>query len=250
MILGVCFLLLAQASLPSTITSPKDGAEMVLIPAGTFKMGSDDVKVEQPVHELNQPAFYIDRYEVTNALYEKFVNAAGFKAQGDWRKYAGEKLGDHPVQNLTYADCLAYATWAGKRLPTEAEWEKAARGTKQLRYPWGPEFLPKKCNSVEEGLKSTTAVGTYSADVSPYGVYDMAGNVTEWTSSPFNPYPLDKVVDQMSLAPNRRGRAMLRGGSYTTDPQGCRLTQRGTTDPKSQIAIYWLGFRCVMDPPK
>ena len=219
---------------------------MVLVPAGAFRMGSDDFKVEQPIHELNLPAYYIDKYEVTNALYDQFVKATGYKANGDWQKYAGAGLENHPVQSLTYFDCTAYAKWAGKRLPTEAEWEKAARSSKELRYPWGPAFQPKKCNSIEEDRKATTVVGFYPEDVSPYGVFDMAGNVTELTASPFNPYPLDKTVDQSVLPLDRRDRVMLRGGSYMTESKGCRLTQRGTTKPFSMI--YWVGFRCVMDP--
>lgn len=243
----LALLLQTQPALPATLVSPKDGAEMVLIPAGPFKMGSSDFKVEQPVHEMTLGAFYIDKLEVTNAMYERFVTSTGYKPVGDWKKYAGEHLENHPVQNLTLADCQAYATWAGKRLPSEEEWEKAARGTDQLRYPWGEIYLPKKCNSLEEGLKGTTPVGTYPDDVSPYGVLDMAGNVSEWTSSPFRNYPLNRPFDPSSIPAARRDRVMVRGGSYTSDAEQCRLTQRGTAPPSK--AIYWFGFRCVMSPP-
>ncbi len=246
MILPIALALLVQAAPPATIVTPTDGAEMVLIPAGPFKMGSTDFRAEQPVHEIDLPAFYIDKYEVTNAMYAKFVAATQYKPQGDWKKYAGEGLESYPVQSLTYADCLAYCGWAGKRLPTEAEWEKAARGTKGLRYAWGPEFMPKKCNSAEEGLKATAQVGAYKDDVSPYGVFDMVGNVSEWTSSTYAPYPLDRPLDPSTIPADRRGRIMVRGGSYMTEAKACRLTQRSTTMP-SVVPVYWYGFRCVMD---
>lgn len=241
-------LLAAPPALPPTFVSPVDGATMVLVPAGQFRIGSDDFKVEQPVHTLNLPALYVDTYEVTNELYEKFVKATGFQAKGDWKQFAGPGKERLPVRGLNYEDCLAYARWAGKRLPTEAEWEKAARGTKELRYPWGAAFQPGSCNSAEAKLAQPKPVGSYPNDVSPCGAYDMAGNVTEMTGSAFNPYPLDKIVDQATLPESRRNRVMLRGGSYGTDAQGCRLTQRGTTKPYT--AIPWVGFRCVMDPPE
>lgn len=231
----------------TSIVSQRDGAAMVLVPAGPFTVGSEDFKAEQPVHTVDLPAFYIDKYEVTNRLYAKFVAATLYNPVGDWKKFATSGLEDYPVQNLSLSDCLAYAGWAGKRLPTEAEWEKAARGTKALRYPWGAEFKPKSCNSADEKLDLTTQVGAYEADMSPYGAFDMAGNVTEWTVSPYQPYPLNRAPDLSLIPESRRGKVMVRGGSYRADATGCRLTQRGTANPKD--AIPWHGFRCVMDVP-
>ena len=199
-----------------SIISPKDGMEMILIPAGEFIMGSDGGdEDEKPQHKVYLPDYYIGRYPVTNAEFERFVAASGHKPraekddkgrvwQGDkweWVKGAnwchpsgpassitGKER--HPVVQVSWDDAAAYAKWAGKRLPTEAEWEKAARGTDGRTWSWGDEWVDGKCNTAEARVGDTTPVGRYSpAGDSPYGVADMAGNVCEWTADWYERYP-------------------------------------------------------------
>ena len=182
--------------------APKD---MVYIPAGEFTMGTDETDPEEraaeygiakpwlvdehPAHKVNLPAYYIDQYEATNARYKKFLDAMGRRAPADWENSQipqGHSL--YPVEMVSWDDADAFCRWDGKRLPTEAEWEKAARGTDGRIYPWGNAFDPKKTN-VGGQMGGTTAVGTYEAGKSPYGVHDLTGNVWEWTSDWYLPYP-------------------------------------------------------------
>ncbi|HZR46833.1 MAG TPA: SUMF1/EgtB/PvdO family nonheme iron enzyme, partial [Candidatus Manganitrophaceae bacterium] len=162
----------------------KEGADgMVLIPAGPFWMGLDELPPDtpwgqedaRPKHQVVLPAFYIDRYEVTFGDYQKVDPS--IRIPGRTAKF--------PVTDVTWLDADRYCRAAGKRLPTEAEWEKAARGTDARAYPWGNAFDPKKTNT---GL-SLMPVGANPDDRSPYGVFDMAGNVSEWTDSWYQPYP-------------------------------------------------------------
>jgi len=205
---------------PEVITG-KDGKEMVYIPAGEFLMGED----KKPV---SVEAFYIDRYPVTNAEYKRFMDATRHSPPQHWRRGTyPEGKADHPVVHVRWSDAAAYAEWAGKRLPTEAEWEKAARGTDGREYPWGNEFDKDKCNTNESGIWDTTPVGKYSpAGDSPYGVGDMAGNVWEWTA------------DGSGLA------AMpLRGGSWLDGRREARCASRRKHIP--QRRNEFIGFRCA-----
>lgn len=156
---------------------------MVLIPEGSFLYGE---KKEQ----IRLPAYYIDLYPVTNEQFMQFIDDTGYLPEEDadllnhWDEGiypAGRE--DHPVTWVNWHDAMAYARWAGKRLPTNEEWEKAARGADGREYPWGDEFDPRRCNSEESGPENTTPVTRYSMGVSPFGCYDMAGNVWEWTAS-------------------------------------------------------------------
>jgi formylglycine-generating enzyme required for sulfatase activity len=181
--------------------APKD---MVLVPGGEFIMGTDETDPdekaaeygigkpwlidEHPAHKVNLPAYYIDKYEVTNARYKQFVEATGRKAPADWSNGQipqGRSL--YPVEMVNWDDAAAFCRWDGKRLPTEAEWEKAARGTDGRIYPWGNEFDPKKAN-VGGSAGGTVAVGSYESGKSPYGVHDLIGNVWEWTSDWYEGY--------------------------------------------------------------
>jgi formylglycine-generating enzyme required for sulfatase activity len=165
---------------------------MVLVPAGEFTMGSpsDDnwaENDEQPQRVMFLPTFYIDQLEVSNLEYKRFIDATGWRPPPSWQEgiYAdGAEF--VPVTDVTWWDASAYAHWAGKRLPTEAEWEKAARGTDGRRFPWGAEFDPVLANN-DKTLLPVGAKG--SAGASPYGAVDMAGNVAEWTASVYAPYP-------------------------------------------------------------
>jgi len=174
---------------PAAILAEREG--MVLVPAGEFKMGSlpSDPAArpdEQPQRILNLPAFFIDQLEVTNIEYKRFVDAMGWPPPPSWRDgvYA-ENFEFLPVTDVTWWDAMAYARWAGKRLPTEAEWEKAARGTQGLRYPWEGEFAPDLANN-DIGL---LPAGSLPAGASPCNALDMAGNAAEWTASIYAPYP-------------------------------------------------------------
>jgi len=188
------------STLSSTIIHPVDSAEMILIPEGEFIMGTSDEQIEellrqfpgwnreqfadeQPQHRVYLDDFYIDKYPVTNTQFEQFVKATGCKSEGDWRGYYRKGKEKHPVVNVSWNDANAYCKWAGKRLPTEAEWEKAARGADGRIWPWGNVWDKRKCNSLDRldsGTGTTTPVGSYPAGASPYGVMDMVGNVLEW----------------------------------------------------------------------
>ena len=176
------------------------GIEFVLIPAGPFTMGANDhYDREMPVHQVYLDAYYIGKYPVTNAEYLRFVEAAGHKPPQHWEGDAvpaGKE--DHPVVYVSWDDAQAFCHWlAGEtgyalRLPTEAEWEKAARGTDGRTFPWGEELDQTRCNTHLLYLDDTTPVGQYSPQGdSPYGVADMGGNAHDWVSSAMDPYPYD-----------------------------------------------------------
>lgn len=154
--------------------------EMVQIPAGEFLMGSpagEGGKNERPQHKVYLDAYSIGRNEVTNEEYERFVKSTDYVAEGKWREHAGPGKEKHPVVCVTWNDAMAYCRWAGGSLPTEAQWEKAARGTGGRIYPWGNSWDASRCNNKGKG---TTAAGSCPEGASPYGVQDMAGNVWEW----------------------------------------------------------------------
>jgi formylglycine-generating enzyme required for sulfatase activity len=200
--------------------------EMILIPAGNFPMGDE----KQPVHV---DAFYIDKYPVTNAQYAKFVEATGRPPPPDWEGTRGTyppHMANHPVVFVNWFDAQDYAAWAGKRLLTEAEWEKAARGTDGRVYPWGDWFDKVMCNASEAGIGGTTPVGKYSPyGDSPYRVCDMAGNVWEWTATDWAPGSSSKV---------QRGGSFVNRGSYAR----CAYRYLGVPEPRNPN----VGFRCGM----
>jgi len=239
------------------ITWEKDDKEMVYIPAGDFLMGSDEnLDNESPAHTVHVDAFYIDRYPVTNEEYKRFVDATGHPApcyDVTWAQPEGynwdpdertppEGKEKHPVVLVSWEDARAYAAWAGKRLPTEAEWERAARGTDGRRWPWGSEFVEGRCNTAESGVNGTTPVGQYSpAGDSPEKVVDMVGNVWEWTSSLFRPYPYDANDGRESREAS--GWRVLRGGSWFNDLDRARCTARLDGD---FLFFNNVGFRCAV----
>ena len=207
---------------------------------------------ERPRHVAKTGAFYIDRTEVTNEEYKRFVDARNHPAPAGWR--AGRFRADEarmPVRNVTHEDASAYAEWAGKRLPTEAEWEKAARGVDGRLYPWGSVWDKKFCHHLREGEASPVVVGTYAQKASPYGCLDMLGNVMEWTDSWFAPYEgSEKGPDKEPFGAIAHVR---RGGSWTTQyakPIPTRCSARYALDPEdpgTPIILAQTGFRCVKD---
>jgi len=254
----------------------KDGAPMVLIPAGEFEMGSNDgFDNEKPVHTVYLDAFYIDKYEVTNAQYKKFVQAKKYREpEGygyidyEWKKGFKPWLGknfnedNQPVVCVSWEDAKAYADWAGKRLPTEAEWEKAARGgEKGKKYVWGDGWLPPKgagnfadqtlkkvfrdwiiIGGYDDGYAYTSPVGSFNPN--GYGLYDMAGNVWEWCAD----WCDDKYyTNSPKLNPTGTGSGsyrILRGGSWRTiNMLNLRVAYRYYDDPMDVRDA--VGFRCV-----
>ena len=246
---------------------------MVLIPAGEFQMGSNSGKSdEKPIHSVYIDAFYMDKYEVTNAQYAAFLNAKGKHTEsgktwldigsaparieyvaGVYRAKGGYE--NHPVTDVSWYGAMAYAAWAGKRLPTEAEWEKAARGNLSgLTYPWGNSIDSSKAN-YRGNIGDTTAVGKYTAN--GYGLYDMAGNVWEWCLDEYNSgfyavspsqNPLSEANSIMWILDNYTGvnsSRVLRGGSWNNNTRIVRVAFRFRTDPTSTNDD--LGFRCARD---
>jgi len=171
----------AVTSAPNTVKTkrnPKDGAEMVFVPAGDFLFGSNDYDPdEKPFRKLTIDGYWIYKYEVTVAEFRKFCQETGrdMPPTPEWGW-----TDNFPIVNTKYADAEAYAKWAGGSLPTNPQWEKAARGTDARLYPWGDEWDKTRCNSAEQGPNQTASVGSYPSGVSPYGCYDMAGNAAEW----------------------------------------------------------------------
>jgi formylglycine-generating enzyme required for sulfatase activity len=230
-----------------------DPNPMVLIPAGKFIMGFDArMPDEGPQHKVYLDSYFIDYYEVTNAQYKKFIDATKRRSPSHFRNrtYPAGKA-DHPVTEVTWYDADAYCTWAGKRLPTDQEWEKAARGTDGRMFPWGNEFDTDKANTPQRWEKlhqsgDTMPVGSFPNGVSPYGVYDMSGNVWEWTSSwykayPGNTHPSENYGEQYKT---------LKGGSWFD----CSFYKCGISAPVFNRSFFIrgthnksFGFRCAKD---
>jgi formylglycine-generating enzyme required for sulfatase activity len=251
-------------SIPPTAT-PSPGfnpAEEILIPAGSFQMGCDSSNPaetcqgdEQPLHTVTLDAYYIDKYEVTNARYKACVDAGGCTAPQSVNSYTRSPYygtstyADYPVVYVMWHQASAFCAWAGKRLPTEAEWEKAARGSSDTRkYPWG-DSAPDctKTNYWYSGVGcvgDTSRVGSYSSGASPYGVMDMAGNVWEWVQDWY-----DGNYYSMSPSSNPQGPAtgswrVLRGGSWYDNDVFVRSAIRLDSGPDGWN-YYYYGFRCV-----
>jgi len=218
---------------------------MVEIPAGPFTMGTDSGEPnEAPAHEVDLAAFMIDKFEVTNADFAVFVEATGYETYAEkqgsagWRAAYTEGKDSHPVVYVPFDDAVAYCTWAGKRLPTEAEWEKAARGPEGFFFPWGNDWDSTKANVRESGLRGTAAVGSYPPN--GYGLCDTVGNVWEWVDSPYGAYPGSDYQDS-KYSPDLRG---LRGGGWFDDEAQVRAANRNAGDPTT-TANDDIGFRCA-----
>ena len=234
---------------PKKITWEKDGREMVLIPAGSFEMGdhfSEGYKRELPVHTVTLDAFYMDTHEVTVGQFKQFVNQSEYDYDFDEIKNGGFTISDfsptddHPMIWVNWNYATAYAEWAGKRLPTEAEWEYAARGGLEgRRYPWGDEIDDSKAN-YDDNVGTTTVAGSYP--VNGYGLYDMAGNVWEWCQDRYDGNYYTNSPVNNPQGPETGRRRVLRGGSWRTHATYLRLASR-YNDPSPRDSPY--GFRCV-----
>ena len=222
------------------ITWKKDGAKMVLIPAGSFDMGSGESSDEQPVHTVYVDAFYMDEYEVTNAQYRKFMSATGHREPRYWDD-SDYNQPNQPVVGVDWNDAVAYARWAGRRLPTEAEWEYAARGGLSGRkYPWGDPISTSQAN-YGSNVGKPVPVGSYSAN--GYGLYDMAGNVYEWCSDWYDEDYYSSSPSRNPQGPSSGSYRVLRGGSWFNLPYHLRVAYRNNYIPASAYDTY--GFRCV-----
>jgi formylglycine-generating enzyme required for sulfatase activity len=224
--------------------SPTDGAEMIYVPAGEFLMGSPagvGEADEHPQRRVYLDAFWVDKTEVTVAQYRRFCHATGREMPvpppWGWQD-------NHPIVRVSWEEASAYATWARKRLPTEAEWEKAARGADGRAYPWGSNWDPSKC---VDGRQSTEPVGSRPAGASPYGVLDMAGNVWEWCSDWYDAGYYRAAPAVNPIGPASGVYVVLRGGGWDTDnPASLRSGNRkadmgAPMDPLARST----GFRCV-----
>jgi len=240
----------------------KDGAPMVLIPEGSFPMGvphgdRDGGRDEYPRHDVFVNDFYIDKFELTNSRYLEFVKATNHRIPQNpknatrnlWEgETITESLADRPVVNVDWADAQAYCQWAGKRLPTEAEWEKAAKGTADRRFPWGNvEPTNKHLNFNQQwiGEKTLMPVGSYELGKSPFGVYDMAGNVWEWVNDWYDAKYYEKSPAKNPTGPESGTKRVLRGSGWQNETPTVRIFTRVDSDPT--IRNESTGFRCAMD---
>ncbi len=242
----------------------KDGAPMIVVPAGSFPMGvpdgdRDGGRDEYPRHEVFVDRFAIDKYEVTNGLYLTFVKSTGHRVpqnpknptrnlwQGD---SITDSLVDRPVINVDWFDAAAYCKWAGKRLPREAEWEKAAKGTSDRRFPWGnvePTAKYLNYNQRWIGEKTLMPVGSYEAGKSPFGVYDMAGNVWEWVNDWYDAQYYEKSPQKNPQGPEAGVKKVIRGAGWQNETPTVRIFTRVESDPT--IRNESTGFRCAADAP-
>ncbi|HSH02486.1 MAG TPA: formylglycine-generating enzyme family protein, partial [Anaerolineae bacterium] len=274
----------------TTRTSPLPNSsityDQVLIPATTFMMGSNDGQSdEKPIHEVRLDAFWLDKTEVTNEMFATFVNATNYKTTAEekgesyvyngsfwdsvsgayWQAPTGPSsningLANHPVIHVSWHDAHAYCQWAGGRLPTEAEWELAARGPNVLTYPWGNTFdgqnlnycdnqceFDHKDNDFNDGYQQTAPVGSYPTGTSPYGALDMTGNVWEWVADWYaSDYYTNSPINNPQ-GPTSGNERVLRGGSWYVTSDYVRAAIRGRFIPVNGFIL--IGFRCASSFP-
>jgi formylglycine-generating enzyme required for sulfatase activity len=229
--------------------NPRDDAVLHWIPGGEFVMGSDAFSGERPPHRVRVSPFWLCRTEVTHEMYARFAAEAGHRPSNilSEERFAQPR---QPVVGIDWADAAAYARWAGGRLPTEAEWEFAARGTDGREFPWGSE-LPDPARAVYglDFLKGQAApVGSRPGDVSPFGILDLAGNVSEWCADWAGPYPA--AVDQPLIDPQGPAAGtcrVRRGGCYYYAGAGLRACERYSSSPVPALSYRHIGFRYVLD---
>ena len=288
-------LCLAASTVAAANDEPKAPDGMVLVPGGSFLMGGEDGQPhEMPVHEVRVDPFYMDEREVTNAQFAEFVSATGYVTEAErwgwslvflphieggervagaewwlrvdgagWRHPQGpdssiEGKDDYPVVQVSWNDAQAYCEWAGKRLPTEAEWEYAARGgLKQRSFAWGDRFLPEgkamantwqgnfpSRNSGEDGHVSLASIGFYPPNA--FGLYDIAGNVWEWCADWYSPMYYRESRNDNPQGPASAAEKVLRGGSWlcaSSYCEGYRVAHRNKSAPDTGLTT--VGFRCV-----
>ena len=258
----------AVAAAPPTPTPivRVDGS-MVFVPAGEFLMGNpvgQGHAESQLQRSVYLDAFYIDRTEVTVAQFQRCVEAGACSLQSRWPNcnYGDASKSDHPINCVNWSQAVAYCSWAGKRLPTDVEWEKAARGTSGWIYPWGNRLEGNRANycdvncttffrdtSVDDGYQFTAPVGSYPAGASPYGALDMAGNVSEWVSDWYDRADYASLPLTNPIGPASGDARVLRGSAFSSDANdtnGLRTAARNAYPPDYDTEIF--GFRCARSP--
>jgi formylglycine-generating enzyme len=237
-------------SLPERVNAP-DGSVLVQIPAGEFSMGSEaGFPAERPVHRTAVESYWISKYLITNTQYEQFVRSTGHRvpflddpraAIDNWdaqQRMYPEGHARHPVVLVSWHDAVAYCAWAGGRLPTEAGWERAARGGLEGKlYPWGNEIDPSRANY--DNRNGTTVVGSYAPN--DYGLYDVAGNVWEWVADWYDPKYYQSSPPTNPQGPTHGTTRVLRGGAWLLFPQFCRVAYRFREGPDFRFNL--IGFR-------
>jgi formylglycine-generating enzyme required for sulfatase activity len=229
--------------------------KMSKIPGAEISLGVNMVRgnsasdFDTKDHKVTVKTFWIDQYEVTNADYKKFVETTGHRKPSHWL-FGDIPPGknDHPVAYVSWHDAAAYAKWVGKRLPTEAEWELAARSTDGRTFPWGRDFDAKKCNTLEGNISDTVSAfpeGDYKQG-GPYTVYHMAGNVMEWVEDDYGPYPNNNFSSYQKYYEEKGKYKVLRGGSFAHESGYARTYARFFDKPDVWYCCYY-GFRCAQD---
>jgi gamma-glutamyl hercynylcysteine S-oxide synthase len=254
------------------LLSPQQWQElgtMITIPAGDFIMGTDRERSDaqdRPQHRVYLHQFRIDKYPVTNAQFARFVAATGHRSPLHWKDGKippGLEL--HPVTMVSWFDATAYAQWGGRRLPSEQEWEKAARGPEGRRWPWGDAMEANRLNTYYQ-VGATTEVLRYPDGASYYGIFDMAGNVSQWVADDFKPYEgsaapaelfkgkigvinsaADRAMKVVDMVPVQGFYKVMRGGSWKSDPFSTSTYHRNFSWP--HYASDFFGFRCAADGP-
>jgi formylglycine-generating enzyme required for sulfatase activity len=233
----------------------QDGTVMIEIPEGKFWMGSkpgEGEDNERPHHKVLISRFLIDKYPVTNQQYEEFTQASGYKTEAErageettWRSYYSFETERHPVVMVMWDDAQEYCKWAGRRLPTEAEWEKAARGQDGRLYPWGSAKPDKSRANFGGEHRGPTPVGEFASGASPCGILDMAGNVWEWCNDWYAADYYKQSPAENPKGPDSGSSRVLRGGSWGDAPGGLRCAFRGRSEPSCRCGSF--GFRCAVD---
>jgi eukaryotic-like serine/threonine-protein kinase len=255
-----------ELKIGSTQVSAIDGMTLLYIPAGEFQMGSTDAQFqaaktlclkqggtkpecgsfskEEPMHMVYLDAFWIDQTEVSNAMYMKCVSAGNCQVSKQKTNLIDDQK---PVVEVNWSQAKTYCEWAGRGLPTEAQWEKAARGTDGRSYPWGEGVDPSKANYNKSKIDQTSNIGNYLAGASPYGALDMAGNIWEWVADWDGSY--SKETQRNPTGPTSGNDRVFRGGSFQDDELYIRTSMRGSWSP--DFSVPSLGFRCVLNatPP-
>lgn len=251
--------------------TPADGMTQVFVPAGSFQMGGLDSKNqpdELPPHKVTISAFWMDKLEVTNAMYKLCVDEGAcdlpstFASEKHEQYFNTDQFADFPVVNVSWGNANDYCTWAGKRLPTEAEWEYAARGTDLRTFPWGDERPDGSQANFNRNINDVTRVGSFPTGASPFGVLDMAGNVWEWVADYYGPEAYAQALSANPTGPlaavGSSERRVIRGGSYQDLEADIRVANRGYAsgpDLEADLgsAEYLgetsskIGFRCAAD---
>lgn len=256
---------------PETVKiSPVDGMPQMLVAAGTVKMGGLDVLLENdelPAHDVFINAFWMDQFEVVNGMYEKCVGAGACRAPAKFSSdnradyYGNPEFRDYPVTQVTWYDANAYCQWAGRRLPTEAEWERAARGDSVNTYPWGSDLPNQYVANSANLIGDTARVGSFPLGASPFGVMDMGGNVWEWVADYYKGNYYAESPAENPTGPENGGLyyyRVIRGGSFQDDTSLLRLSNRGydigpnpasftNTEEFYGRSSEKIGFRCASD---